>query len=180
MITLYYCQAPQRAESQAAHRLLNWAAEQRWPELGPCPALDRGPNGKPCFGAFPDHHFNLSHSGGWAVCALSHRPVGIDLQKVRSDSPAARKFTPREQEWLQGQPVDAFTALWVKKEAYLKCIGAGLTRRLDSFSVLPLGENQPEDGLVNRLVSFPGKDFYCAVCGENALDFVWRQWKEGF
>ncbi len=180
MITLSYCRVPEtgrRADSRTAHRLLCWAAERRWPELGPAPALAKGENGKPYFPEFPDCHFNLSHSGDWAVCALSDAPVGIDLQEARASSPAARRFTAREQDWLKGQPEGGFTALWVKKEAYLKCIGAGLTRPLDSFSVLPLAENHPEGGVVNRLVSFPIDRFYCAVCGRGRLDLLWHEWK---
>ena len=180
MITLYYCRVTgsgRNMEHRTAHALLNWAAGQRWPKVGPSPALIKGKNGKPGFAGFPDCHFNLSHAGGWAVCALSHRPVGIDLQESRGASPAARKFTAREQEWLREQGEEHFSALWVKKEAYLKCIGAGLTRRLDSFSVLPLGENQPEPGVYNRLIPFPEAGFSCALCGEDTPDPVWHFWK---
>ncbi len=180
MTTLYYCRvdgAGSGAEHQAAHGLLLWAAAQRWPEVGRSPALAKGKNGKPYFAEFPDHHFNLSHSGGWVACALSDCPVGIDIQGVRRNSPVRRKLTPQEQDWLQGQPEGAFTALWVKKEAYLKCTGAGLTRRLDSFPVLPLGENEPEPGLRNRLIPFPVPTLSCAVCGGDALDLSWNEWK---
>ena len=59
----------------------------------------------------------------------------------------------------------------------MKCIGAGLTRRLDSFSVLPLGENQPEPGVYNRLIPFPEAGFSCALCGEDTPDPVWHFWK---
>ncbi len=38
--------------------------------------------GKPYFPS-PRCQFNLSHSGTLALCALSDRPVGVDIQMVR-------------------------------------------------------------------------------------------------
>jgi 4'-phosphopantetheinyl transferase len=78
--------------------------------------------------------FNLSHSAGLAVFAVVRgREVGVDIEQLRLDFPvdavARRIFSPREQQALDllplGQRVDAFFALWTRKEAYLKGIGVG-------------------------------------------------------
>ena len=42
--------------------------------------LQTGENGKPELLSYPDIHFNLSHSGTIAVCAVSDRPVGVDVE----------------------------------------------------------------------------------------------------
>ncbi len=45
----------------------------------PAPALRYGEKGKPYFRDLP-FYFNLSHSGEYVVCALSHREMGADIQ----------------------------------------------------------------------------------------------------
>lgn len=80
--------------------------------------------------------FNLSHSGGVAVYvfALNH-PVGIDVETLRPipdlDQLAANFFTVNEIKSLQAiEPqsrIKPFLQYWVRKEAYLKAIGLGLS-----------------------------------------------------
>ena len=166
MTELYFCRIEgtgRDAASRAAHALLERTAAQRWPELPRPLPLARDKNGKPFFAGFPDCHFNLSHSGGWAACVLGSVPVGVDIQQHRAALPAAaKKFTAEEQALLAVQP-DMFFDLWVKKEAYLKAVGAGLTRRLDSFSVLPSAENRVGDHVIT-LEAPPEAGYSCAVC----------------
>ena len=42
----------------------------------------RIPGEKPRFPAYPDFHYNISHSGGVAVCGLSDHPIGIDRTEM--------------------------------------------------------------------------------------------------
>ena len=60
-----------------------------------------------------DHplQFNLAHSGGLALLAITGRhPVGIDVEQVRSsieiDSIAGRYFAPAEQALLRSLPAE--------------------------------------------------------------------------
>ena len=105
------------------------------------------PGGKPVLSARPDIHFNLSHSGTLAVCAVSDQPVGVDVEAVQSANPeiAAMCFLKQEQEWIDqsNDPDRAFTRLWTRKESYLKRLGTGLVNDLRVFSVLP-GGSMPE------------------------------------
>lgn len=106
-----------------------------------------GPTGKPSLAQaarFPDLRFNLSHSGGLALYAISlGREVGVDLERLRDDlghrEIAARFFAPGEGAQLfslpEAQRVDGFFALWTLKEAYVKAVGAGLSRCLQEFEV---------------------------------------------
>ena len=88
------------------------------------------PWGKPELAGNPDLHFNLSHSGTWAVCAVSGMPVGVDVEtKPCSMELAKRYFLPQEAEQTE------LTRLWTAKEAFCKAIGRGLTVKLDSFEV---------------------------------------------
>lgn len=107
-------------------------------------------NHKPFLAAHPEIHFNLSHSGKLAVCAVSDQPVGVDVEELRQ-SPAGvaqHCFQPRELAWMNASRDRdlAFFRLWTRKESFLKLSGIGLGRSMNSFSVLP-GENM-EDGAV--------------------------------
>jgi 4'-phosphopantetheinyl transferase len=103
------------------------------------------PFGKPGLpSTCPEIHFNLSHTCGKAVLAVSRiAPVGVDVEpldrEVKLAELSARYFSREEQAELQGLPVAEmrrrFFAIWTCKEAYLKAIGLGLRIPLDSFSV---------------------------------------------
>ena len=94
-------------------------------------------NGKPYCRSFPGVHFNISHSGLWVVCAVSDRPIGIDIEKIDvADMQIAKRFfTEYEYQYLQRQEnkVEIFYKLWTLKESYIKCTGKGLTVPLNSF-----------------------------------------------
>ncbi len=151
------------AGSETAHRLLEELTAKAWPEVPHPLPLHKDERGKPFFMGFPSRHFNLSHSGDWAACVLSDKPVGVDLQLHRAQPRrVAQRFTPQEQAWLEQNPAGFFD-LWVKKEAYLKALGTGLTRRLDSFFVLPLERNRVGDYVI-WLAEPPEPGYSCAVC----------------
>jgi 4'-phosphopantetheinyl transferase len=88
--------------------------------------------------------FNISHSGDWAiVAAAKRREVGVDLERIdpkRADGAiVARFFAADERSALGLLSGDAwregFFRCWTRKEAYLKAVGDGLHRPLESFSV---------------------------------------------
>lgn len=89
--------------------------------------------GKPCLKGFPDIHFNLSHAGDYAVCALGNIPLGIDIEPIRPfDREVAAccmsseelSFLSRLSQWEQAK---TFTRLWTLKESFLKTTGSGLS-----------------------------------------------------
>ena len=99
-------------------------------------------NQKPFLAAHPGIHFNLSHSGTLAVCAVSDAPVGVDVERERAVnwSLARRFFHPAELAWLErsADPDRDFTRLWTRKESYIKMTGKGLAQPLSSFCAVPL------------------------------------------
>ena len=87
--------------------------------------------------------FNVTHSGGCIVHAIAHgTEVGVDVELVRDSAglaSVASYFAAGEQAWLRAadpreQDVPFFT-LWVCKEAYIKALGRGLSKSLDSFEI---------------------------------------------
>lgn len=102
------------------------------------------PTGKP-FVADCDIKFNLAHSEGTAAYAFTiNQEVGIDLERVRTEFPSIEVargfFAPEELRGLlalsEPDLRTVFYRCWTRKEAYSKARGFGLSRPLDSFSVL--------------------------------------------
>ncbi len=107
------------------------------------PALARN---EPCA---PALRFNVSHSGGWAIFALSwNREVGVDLEgAARLDHNedelsklAARIMSQQELTVWRNLPDNAarrsaFVRAWTRKEAYSKAIGTGILNNFATVEV---------------------------------------------
>ena len=88
-------------------------------------------HGKPVLQDHPHLHFSLSHSGEWAVCALSDVPVGVDVELIRPIDAArlVNRWLPAEQaaEWETDPSIERFFKLWTRRESLLKAQGVGLS-----------------------------------------------------
>jgi 4'-phosphopantetheinyl transferase len=89
-------------------------------------------------------NFNLAHSGGFALYALTEvGEIGVDLEHVRpefaGDEIARRFFSSDEVARLTKLPAsvrhEAFFNCWTRKEAFIKAKGIGLSLPLDQFDV---------------------------------------------
>lgn len=155
---------PAKALGLAAELLFQRAVQRHCPQIS-LPALRvPGPGGKPYLPGCPAFHFNLSHSGLWAVCAVADTPVGVDIEQVRPVSlKLSRKFSPQEQQAIFQAPpqvqLPLFFDLWVQKEAFTKCTGQGL---LCPFSRFQGADPDPRYRV--QLVEFPDPSYRLAVC----------------
>ncbi|HEY7308591.1 MAG TPA: 4'-phosphopantetheinyl transferase superfamily protein [Gemmataceae bacterium] len=100
--------------------------------------------GKPYLAEETVLRFNLAHSHGLALLAVTHgREIGVDLELIRDnlegEQLAERFFSPREVDALRTLAPElrreAFFHCWTRKEAYIKAIGKGLSMALDQFDV---------------------------------------------
>jgi 4'-phosphopantetheinyl transferase len=104
-----------------------------------------GTHGKPYVAhpaVAPRLHFNLAHTYGLVVCAVSvaHEP-GVDVEGLDRNvewlTLARHYFAPSEVAALQAQPPAAqsarFFSYWTLKESYIKARGLGLALPLDQF-----------------------------------------------
>ncbi|KAF0204660.1 MAG: phosphopantetheine-protein [Bacteroidetes bacterium] len=129
----------------AARYLLQKASGKPLPEI----PFTTGEKGKPVPDGFEGIHLNISHSGRWVAVALSPMQVGVDVEKMRKvpEGVAHRFFSEDEKNWLDGatsedEKSDIFFTLWTLKESFLKAIGTGLTKNLNSFTVINSGEGR--------------------------------------
>lgn len=103
--------------------------------------------GKPYLSGFNGHHFSLSHSGKWVVCAYSEQVVGVDIEEIGPVDMdiAFEYFLPKEIEYIVRKPLQArdaaFYDIWTYKESYTKALGTGLSKDLKSFSVSQINGN---------------------------------------
>jgi len=136
-------------EQRRADRVLSPVSRRRWVSsrlalrsllaghLGLEPAevvLSAGPTGKPVLadGAL---RFNLSHSGRWALIAVSDREVGVDVERIDVGRDvlrlAGRALGPEIAAQVAAAPrrdrADLFHRAWARTEAQAKCFGAGLS-----------------------------------------------------
>ncbi len=107
-------------------------------------AFEEGPFGKPYLSGINGPHFNVSHSGAFALIGLSEsRPIGVDIELMRRSGDelnvARRFFSAAEFRALQSQETEtmlsAFFKIWTCKEAVLKARGVGISEHLKHFSV---------------------------------------------
>lgn len=90
-----------------------------------------GKNQKPYLLNFSGVFFNISHSGKMVACAVSDKPVGVDIQQITSykEKTAQRVCNESELKKIAESDDEAseFAKIWSKKEAFLKKSGDGIT-----------------------------------------------------
>ncbi len=147
-----------------------------------------GEHGKPALAPPWDKsqlRFNLSHSAGLALIAVSMRhEIGVDVEHLsrkvgQMKDIAKRFFAPGEYEQLCALSREelrrAFFCCWTRKEAYLKAMGAGLTHSLKNFEVslgrkaelLWIKEGNTEDWTLQHLEPAKGYVGAVAIAGKD-------------
>lgn len=103
--------------------------------------------GKPYVQGHENMFFNISHSEGKVICAVSEKECGADIEKIAApaemDMIASRFFTVYERNaiLLSANPTEAFIRLWTLREAYVKMRGKGFDIPLALLScVFPHGK----------------------------------------
>ena len=100
-------------------------------------------HGKPQVNNTLGLHFNMSHSGDYALYAFAHHEIGVDIEALRESidkgAIAQRFFSATEAAYLnslQGEVQrQAFFRAWTRKEAWLKAQGSGLHYPLNQCEV---------------------------------------------
>ena len=96
--------------------------------------------GKPYIKNHPQIHFNISHTSKMSICVFSSSVVGCDIETIReyNQEVVNRCFSDLEKEYIlkaRNKNV-AFTRIWIHKEAFFKCIGTGLNKKMNQVSII--------------------------------------------
>lgn len=133
--------------------------------------------GKPSIeGVDKKWHISVTTTGDVMLAAVADCPIGIDGEKLdRFSDPnnkidyvalAERFFTDEEADYVRdGDVAERFVKVWVRKEAYVKCVGKTLAE-FGSFSVVE------GDRLLNKIGNIPVKRFGINFPGSDGYLFV--------
>ncbi|WP_296856975.1 4'-phosphopantetheinyl transferase superfamily protein [uncultured Methanobrevibacter sp.] len=96
--------------------------------------------GKSYISNYDNIYFNLSHSGKLVSCAISDKPIGVDIEynDPTIDLNIAKNFFFNEEYeniMKSENPSNEFFKYWVLKESYMKYTGMGFHLDLDSFQI---------------------------------------------
>lgn len=95
------------------------------------PIFEYNEHGKPSIVGHPEIFFNLSHCKEAAVCAISDKPIGVDVECIREAKESLINYTMNEEEKQlissSDNPSSVFIRLWTMKEATSKLVGTGIT-----------------------------------------------------
>ncbi|NLA86442.1 MAG: 4'-phosphopantetheinyl transferase superfamily protein [Clostridiales bacterium] len=146
---------------------LGWGAEYR--ELD----IKAGNTGKPYLTGFPYCEFSISHTRNAVAAAVSDKPVGVDVERVREIDIgiAKRVFSDNELISLGDTDKDInrqFFSIWTKKEALVKYFGTGLTNNLKSLDVTDPSSRE-------RFETYTAGDYILSICSDSdcrKIDFT--------
>ena len=118
-------------------------------------------NGKPYF-TDCHYHYNVSHSSGLIVGAISDSPVGIDVEKISKIRPRLvdRYYSAQEKECIYNNPSSInslFSLIWTRREAYVKWEGGCIEALDDTFSSLS----------VAKIHTYSFGNYFISICCEN-------------
>lgn len=132
-------------------------------------AFDFGPHGKPYI---KNSHlqFSLSHTNGAICMAFSEFPekpdneeIGIDIElKSRKVDPVMYKRVLSGEELKNVHSDERFIRCWVRKEAFLKRLGIGISRDLRGLNTPTLPDTS----------YFDEGEYIIGISGKNSLNSV--------
>ena len=104
--------------------LLLWFALKQNHLIETPPSFTYGANQKPYIAENNNIFFNISHTNGCVICAISNNEIGVDIEKIRPINLNISKkiCTPSEQKLFDKSSNKATFLLkvWTKKESYVK------------------------------------------------------------
>ena len=150
-----------RKEPLCAYALLRIALRERygWQEL---PQMAYSPQGKPYFPQYSEVQFNLSHTDGAVLVAISNQAVGVDIEKIRP----IRQQTMEQVANTASE--EAFFQTWVRREARTKYRGIGVAGMIREEPPLQNGE------YYYPLEIFSGYVAGVATCSKGAPETIRR------
>src|SRR5574344_1538452 len=86
-----------RKQCVLAYNLLCTGLEEEY-GITEKPVFEYGEHGKPSIIGHDDVHFNLSHGKTAVACAISEKPIGIDIESIRVARESLVKYCMNDEE----------------------------------------------------------------------------------
>jgi len=101
------------------------------------PIFDYNEHGKPSIVGHPEIFFNVSHCKEAAICVISDKPVGVDVECIREFKDSLINYIMNDAERTEiaasATPEATFIRFWTMKEATAKLVGTGITHDVKSL-----------------------------------------------
>ena len=140
-------------QALCAYGALHLALQRQYDFYG-FPPMAIAEGGKPYFPDYPAIQFNLSHTDGAVVCAVSSTPVGVDLERSRPPADTILHYY----HFTEGRD---FWQMWVHREAVAKYHGRG-------FAALAHWDEGLEQGVTCRPLELL-EGYYAALATASPL-----------
>lgn len=138
----------------------------------------RTQKGKPYIEGLP-LHFSVSHSDYLWVCLIGCNEIGVDIQNLNHsnyEAIARRFFQPDEQKAVQTGGIEAFMAIWCRKEAFIKYYGMTIGEAIDWLDVAKDGIPATQIEYMGKMIAFTEipvhPDFSC-VAATSTKEEIW-------
>lgn len=98
-------------------------------------------------------HISISHTEGYAACAIAREPVGIDVEREHTFSKAAAKriFSPQEELLRESANADELLSrIWTVKESFLKMTGEGIPGGMRTLELIAAGDGSSDVWTIKR------------------------------
>ena len=147
--------------------LLAAAVKRHW-GWTECPELRRSERGKPEFAGVEGRWLSLSHSGGYALCALSEDgPVGVDIEAVRPHRERLPQYALNEKELAEFDGSwENFARIWTLKESRCK---------QEDSPLFPPREVETPPSCPHGCYAGDGWRAALCCCGEVPEEIVWLE-----
>lgn len=119
--------------------------------------------------------FSLSHSGNLAVCVVSDKNIGIDIEAsdrfdnaryLNTELGFVKKILsePEKEYFKQNCNTDTISRIWTRKESYSKILGKGIAMDLRTINTL-------DEALYNsfNVEDFLGNVYMVSIAGEDTI-----------
>lgn len=174
-----------RAAAPNTEQLIGLALQQYEKENGlnligdqNSPRICRTQKGKPYIENYPAH-ISVSHSDNLWVCLFGKTESGIDIQNKDHSNYAAishRFFQPEEQNAVKAGGIEAFMAIWCRKEAFIKFYGLTIGETIDWLDVAKDGKPADAIEYLDQTITFTEinvhQGFLCVVASDKKEE-IW-------
>lgn len=98
--------------------------------------------GRPYFSNHPNLFVSITHSHGYVFVVASNSPVGIDFEKIDSDSSEDLKIAFNEYDWKRvSDDLNSIFKYFSLKESYSKMSGTGFTTEPSEIQLVDIEKN---------------------------------------
>ena len=96
-------------------------------------------------------HISISHTEGYAACAISRQSVGIDVEHTFSKAAAKRILSPQEELLRESANEDELLSrVWTVKESFLKMTGEGIPGGMRTLELIAAGNGSSDVCTIKR------------------------------